>query len=90
MIDINANHVGIRAVNCQICQQSFLSNNNLHCYLCLMCGAPKQLKDSKKSKAVTVLYVKPKKEVIVALIAPKTNDSPGNGFYGWQYTTANM
>ena len=43
-----------------------------------------------KARLTTVLYAKPKKEVIVASTAPRTNDSPGYEFHSWQYTIANI
>ena len=84
--DINANHVGIRlTVNCQICQELFSSNNALHRHLQLTCQASKQSKNPKKVKLATVLYAKPKKEVVIASTAPKTNNLPRYGFQfrGW-------
>ena len=75
--DFNANHIEVSStINCQICQQLFLSNNALHRHLQSTCQALKQFKDPKKAKSATVMYAKPKKEVIKASTAPKTNDLP--------------
>ena len=89
--DVNTNHIKIcPTVNCQICQQPFPLNNALHQHLRSTCQAPKQFKDPKKAKLVTVMYAKPKKEVIITSTAPRTNGSPGYGFCKWQYITANI
>ena len=89
--DVNINHVKIRpTVNCKICQQLFPSNNALHWHLCSTCQALKQFEDPKKAKLATMLYAKPKKEVIIMSTAPKTNGLPRHEFHKWQYTMANI